>query len=93
MSLEAIAYGMHQEITPSDLRVWGTDTRQKAMVCLKSITDFDFIAVFCTTYCLLSPLQGITQKLQSRSNDICKAYQLVSRFTSGKQQENSILQL
>lgn len=59
---------------------WPNAVRSDAMTLLNSITDFEFLAVFAIVYSLLTPLQGITSKLQGRSNDICNAFSMVSRL-------------
>lgn len=53
--------------------------RQKhASALLKAITDFDFIVTYIIAYSLLSHMTGLTVKLQKKTNDIYKAFAMVS---------------
>ena len=79
MAFEAITYNTHREHVPADLlQSWQPSVQADSLKLLNSITDFDFIATFNIMMSLLSPLEGITRKLQGKSKDICSAYSLVS---------------
>lgn len=83
-SLEAIAVAAHQEYVDESLRHWVPSTMTEAgnlLNALHLLTSYDFIASFCILYSLMSPLTGITQKLQGRGLDIYEAHQHVSLST------------
>lgn len=78
-ALESICYDAHSEKGLAELRnSWPSNVKTEAVNLLNSITDFQFIVNFCIVYSLLSPLEGITTKLQGRCNDVCRAFSLVS---------------
>ncbi|KAK2561757.1 52 kDa repressor of the inhibitor of the protein kinase [Acropora cervicornis] len=60
---------------------WASKTKQDATGLLASITSFDFILSFVTVYVMLSHLDGISKKLQSSSQDIFQAYEMVTEVT------------
>ena len=57
---------------------WQAKTRTDAFALLKAITDFDFIVTYLIAYSLLSQMTGLTVKLQKKTNDIYKAFAMVS---------------
>ena len=67
------------KFTASD---WDNKTKHDASSLLAAITDFDFIITFQTVYQLLSPLDGISHKLQRRSLDILEAHRMVRLLKS-----------
>ena len=78
-ALESIRYDAHRDRVPTELRdSWPHNVKTEAEKLLHSITTFEFITNFCIVYSLLSPLEGITTKLQGRCNDICSAHTLVN---------------
>ena len=81
-SLEVIAHGLHQDKGYDHVQGnWASKTKQDASGLLASITSFDFILSFVTVYVLLSHLDGISKKLQSSSQDIFQAYEMVTEVT------------
>ncbi len=57
---------------------WDPASRSDAQPILASITSFEFIVVFMTTYQYLSHLAGITVKLQRSALDIVEAHEKIS---------------
>lgn len=81
-SLEVIAHGLHQDKGYDHAQGnWASKTKQDASGLLASITSFDFILSFVTVYVMLSHLDGISKKLQSSSQDIFQAYEMVTEVT------------
>ena len=81
-SLEVIAHGLHQDKGYDHVQGnWASKTKQDASGLLASITSFDFILSFVTVYVMLSHLDGISKKLQSSSQDIFQAYEMVTEVT------------
>lgn len=78
-SLESIVYGTSKSEAYSNT-TWNADSKRDALALLNSITSFDFIITFVTTYQYLSHLQPITVKLQGRAIDIVEAYNMVQEI-------------
>ena len=51
---------------------------KEASGILGALTNFDFIISCITVYVMLPHLDGVSVKLQSASNEIYKAYMLIS---------------
>ncbi|XP_029197148.2 52 kDa repressor of the inhibitor of the protein kinase-like [Acropora millepora] len=79
-SLEVIAHALHQGKGYYQGN-WASKTKQDASGLLASITSFDFILSFVTVYVMLSHLDDISKKLQSSSQDIFQAYEIVREVT------------
>ncbi|KAM7430177.1 hypothetical protein ABFA07_019069 [Porites harrisoni] len=78
-ALEVIAHNMHHDECPEQFYgCWQTKTRTDASGLLKAITDFDFIVTFICAYSCLSHMSGLTVKLQKKTNDIFKAFSMVT---------------
>ena len=78
-ALEVLAHNMHHDECPEQFYgCWQTKTRTDASGLLKAITDFDFIVAFICAYSCLSHMSGLTVKLQKKTNDIFKAFSLVT---------------
>ena len=78
-ALEFIAHNMHHDECPEQFYgCWQTKTRTDASGLLKAITDFDFIVTFICAYSCLSHMSGLTVKLQKKTNDIFKAFSMVT---------------
>ena len=78
-ALEVIAHNMHHDKCPEQFYgCWQTKTRTDASGLLKAITDFDFIVTFICAYSCLSHMSGLTVKLQKKTNDIFKAFSMVT---------------
>ena len=79
-ALEVIVYG-HSDVTELEQSAsssWDSSSKSDAQSLLHSITSFDFIITFLTTYHMLSHLSAITTKLQRSSLDILEAYAMVT---------------
>ena len=78
-ALEVIAHNMHHDECPEQFYgCWQTKTRTDASGLLKAITDFHFIVTFICAYSCLSHMSGLTVKLQKKTNDIFKAFSMVT---------------
>ena len=78
-ALEVIAHNMHHDECPEQFYgCWQTKTRTDASGLLKAISDFDFIVTFICAYSCLSHMSGLTVKLQKKTNDIFKAFSMVT---------------
>ena len=77
-ALEMIAYGGQYE----NFSTWDTESKSRAKSLLDAITNFAFLVTFYTVYMFLSPLAGVTNKLQGRIVDVIYAYEMVSNKTS-----------
>ena len=78
-ALEVIAHNVHHDECPEQFYgCWQTKTRTDASGLLKAITDFDFIVTFICAYSCLSHMSGLTVKLQKKTNDIFKAFSMVT---------------
>ena len=70
---------MHHDECPEQFYgCWQPKTRTDASGLLKAITDFDFIVTFICAYSCLSHMSGLTVKLQKKTNDIFKAFSMVT---------------
>ena len=70
---------MHHDECPEQFYgCWQTKTRTDASGLLKAIPDFDFIVTFICAYSCLSHMSGLTVKLQKKTNDIFKAFSMVT---------------
>lgn len=63
-------------------------TRTYASALLKAITDFHFIVTYIVAYSLLSHMTGLTVKLQKKTNDIYKAFAMVSEVKTTYKYKN-----
>ena len=82
-SLEVIAHNMHDDLLidtefHSSKCVWDKTSKSTAASLYHAITSFDFIVTFLVVYMTLDYMDGLSKKLQQRSLDIIKAYQMVS---------------
>ena len=79
-SFEVIAYDLHRNEYQDGKYAtnWDNKSKQEASSLLAAITSFDFIITFLTVYRMLSQLEGITVKLQSKAIDILEANEMVS---------------
>ena len=76
---EVIAHNLHHDECPEQFYgCWQGKTRTDASGLLKAISDFDFIVTLICPYLLLSHMSGLTVKLQKKTNDIFKAFSVVS---------------
>ena len=57
---------------------WNTATKRDASGLLQAITNFEFVETFVIGYLYLSQMSALTTKLQRKSNDIFKAFTMVS---------------
>ena len=70
---------MHREQCPDQFYgCWSSNSRNDASGLLQAITQFDFIMAFVCAHICLSHMIGITVKLQKKTNDIYKAFTMVS---------------
>jgi hypothetical protein len=78
-ALEVIGYNLHADdaYMADDEAPWDQTSVMTAQNLLRAITSYDFIVTFLWVYHMLSNLQGITVKLQSKSIDIFDALGLV----------------
>ena len=81
-SFEVIAYDLHRDDYQDGKYAtdWDYKSKQEASSLLASITSFDFIITFLTVYRMLSHLEDITVKLQSKAIDILEANEMVSSY-------------
>ena len=78
-ALEIMAHNMHHDECPEQFHgCWQAKTRTDASALLKAKTDFYFIVTYIIAYSLLSHMTGLTVKLQKKTNDIYKAFAMVS---------------
>ena len=78
-TVEIMAHIMHYDECPEQFHgCWQAKTRMDASALLKAITDFDFIVTYTIAHSLLSHMTGLTIKLQKKTNDIYKAFAMVS---------------
>ena len=74
-----MAHNIHHDECPEQFHgCWQAKTRTDASALPKAITDFDFIVTYIIAYSLLSHMTGLTVKLQKKTNDIYKAFAMVS---------------
>lgn len=74
-----IALNLHQDECPDQHNdCWSTSCRRDVSGLLQAITSFDFIITFACVHITLSHLTGLTVKLQKMTNDIFKAFTMVS---------------
>ncbi|XP_014673689.1 PREDICTED: 52 kDa repressor of the inhibitor of the protein kinase-like [Priapulus caudatus] len=83
MALEVIVYGSYiNETDKYDGDIvnddWDGRTKTAAGALLEAITKFGFIVTFLTVYEMLSPMQGLTVKLQGKAEDMVSAYDSVT---------------
>ncbi|RMX54995.1 hypothetical protein pdam_00025591, partial [Pocillopora damicornis] len=57
---------------------------------LKAITDFDFIVTFICAYSCLSHMSGLTVKLQKKTNDIFKAFSMVTEPQESQKDSDTV---
>lgn len=70
---------MHHDECPEQFHgCWQAKTQTDGSALLKAITDFDFIGKFIIAYSLLFHMTGLIVKLQKKTNDIYKAFAMVS---------------
>ena len=83
---------MHHDECPEQFYgCWQTKTRTDASGLLKAITDFDFIVTFICAYSCLSHMSGLTVKLQKKTNDIFKAFSMVTEVKATYKRLRAIL--
>ena len=77
--LEVMAHNLHHEDRPAQFYgCWNTATKRDASGLLQAITNFEFVVTFVIGYLYLSHMSALTTKLQRKSNDIFKAFTMVS---------------
>ena len=76
---EVISIGLHVENLSDNFATatWDHETKGTANSLLRGLTDFELIAVFLTSFQLVSYLSGNMVKLQSATVDIVDAYQKI----------------
>ncbi|KAK3737215.1 hypothetical protein QZH41_011272, partial [Actinostola sp. cb2023] len=78
-TLEIIAHNLHYDECPDQYKDgWRPSSRKDASGLLQAITTFDFIITFVCAHITLSHMTGLTVKLQKKTNDIFKAFTMVS---------------
>ena len=77
--LEVMAHNLHVDDCPAHFYLcWNTTTKRNASGLLQAITNFEFVVTFVIGYLYLSHMSVLTTKLQRKSNDIFKAFTMVS---------------
>ena len=84
--LEVMAHNLHHHDCPAQFYgCWNTGTKRDASGLLQDITNFEFVMTFVIGYLYLSHMSALTMKLQRKSNDIFKAFTMVSSVLKSHQ--------
>ena len=86
-SLEVIVHNMHDDLLDgtefhSSKCVWDKMSKSTASSLYHAITSFNFIITFLVVYMTQDYMDGLSRKLQQRSLDIIRAYQMVGEVQS-----------
>ena len=77
--LEVMAHNLHHNDCPAQFYgCWNTATKRDASGLLQAITNFEFVMTFVIGYLYRSHMRALRTKLQRKSNDIFKAFTMVS---------------
>ena len=77
--LEVTAHNLHHDDCPDQFYgCWNTATKRDASGLLQAIRNFEFVVTFVIGYLYLSHMSALTTKLQGKSNEIFKAFTMVS---------------
>ena len=80
--LEVMAHNLHHNDCPAQFYgCWNTatkSTKRDASGLLQAITNFEFVVTFVIGYLYRSHMRALRTKLQRKSNDIFKAFTMVS---------------
>ncbi|VDI37412.1 Hypothetical predicted protein [Mytilus galloprovincialis] len=82
--LEVMSFGLHKDEGYNDelTNCWNRENNVRATALLNELTQYEFIVTFLTVYKVLSRLEGVTVKLQTKMQDIFDALDVIEEVKS-----------